>query len=154
MYKRQVELRPGRDEVVEELDDVVQVPVDEQIARLSLAREQRKRPPDLQKLAVHHTEGNLCSRRDLERLPMDRFTSCIILANEEDSQDLDATDRDSQALATLLLLRDIQTRRLQEAQRRAGGVTARRRASLANVCLLYTSPSPRDGLLSRMPSSA
>ena len=24
----------------------------------------------------------------------------------------------------------------------------------ADVCLLYTSPSPRDGLLSRMPSSA
>ena len=23
-----------------------------------------------------------------------------------------------------------------------------------NLCLLYTSPSPRDGLLSRMPSSA
>src|SRR5665647_746846 len=27
-------------------------------------------------------------------------------------------------------------------------------AFLTNVCLLYTSPSPRDGLLSRMPSSA
>ena len=26
--------------------------------------------------------------------------------------------------------------------------------SRVNVCLLYTSPSPRDGLLSRMPSSA
>ena len=26
--------------------------------------------------------------------------------------------------------------------------------SLVNTCLLYTSPSPRDGLLSRMPSSA
>ena len=26
--------------------------------------------------------------------------------------------------------------------------------ALTNVCLLYTSPSPRDGLLSRMPSSA
>ena len=26
--------------------------------------------------------------------------------------------------------------------------------SLADICLLYTSPSPRDGLLSRMPSSA
>ena len=26
--------------------------------------------------------------------------------------------------------------------------------TLANGCLLYTSPSPRDGLLSRMPSSA
>ena len=25
---------------------------------------------------------------------------------------------------------------------------------MAEVCLLYTSPSPRDGLLSRMPSSA
>ena len=25
---------------------------------------------------------------------------------------------------------------------------------LARICLLYTSPSPRDGLLSRMPSSA
>ena len=28
------------------------------------------------------------------------------------------------------------------------------RADLSKVCLLYTSPSPRDGLLSRMPSSA
>ena len=28
------------------------------------------------------------------------------------------------------------------------------REELANACLLYTSPSPRDGLLSRMPSSA
>ena len=26
--------------------------------------------------------------------------------------------------------------------------------SLFKICLLYTSPSPRDGLLSRMPSSA
>ena len=26
--------------------------------------------------------------------------------------------------------------------------------TLRSVCLLYTSPSPRDGLLSRMPSSA
>ena len=27
-------------------------------------------------------------------------------------------------------------------------------AAKNNICLLYTSPSPRDGLLSRMPSSA
>ena len=27
-------------------------------------------------------------------------------------------------------------------------------AGMAGACLLYTSPSPRDGLLSRMPSSA
>ena len=29
-----------------------------------------------------------------------------------------------------------------------------RRADYGSLCLLYTSPSPRDGLLSRMPSSA
>ena len=28
------------------------------------------------------------------------------------------------------------------------------KGSIKNTCLLYTSPSPRDGLLSRMPSSA
>ena len=28
------------------------------------------------------------------------------------------------------------------------------RSSRSDTCLLYTSPSPRDGLLSRMPSSA
>ena len=33
-----------------------------------------------------------------------------------------------------------------------GGVKGATKVS--NVCLLYTSPSPRDGLLSRMPSSA
>ena len=27
-------------------------------------------------------------------------------------------------------------------------------AAVSKICLLYTSPSPRDGLLSRMPSSA
>ena len=39
--------------------------------------------------------------------------------------------------------------RIQLAQ--PGGPTS---AVAVNVCLLYTSPSPRDGLLSRMPSSA
>ena len=33
-------------------------------------------------------------------------------------------------------------------------IFATRFVSLASICLLYTSPSPRDGLLSRMPSSA
>ena len=32
--------------------------------------------------------------------------------------------------------------------------TNRDAAAIRNSCLLYTSPSPRDGLLSRMPSSA
>ena len=34
------------------------------------------------------------------------------------------------------------------------GVDLSREQSQSTICLLYTSPSPRDGLLSRMPSSA
>ena len=34
------------------------------------------------------------------------------------------------------------------------GTAERSLTKEANGCLLYTSPSPRDGLLSRMPSSA
>ena len=33
-------------------------------------------------------------------------------------------------------------------------ISQTRREELIGGCLLYTSPSPRDGLLSRMPSSA
>ena len=40
----------------------------------------------------------------------------------------------------------------QEAQAAAVGAQILREGG--NACLLYTSPSPRDGLLSRMPSSA
>ena len=115
--------RRDLDDIVQLLDDFVvpgselylfnQVPVDEQRDRLLEARAQRKRPPELRNLAVHHSCGNLCSRRDLERLPMGEFTSCIILANETVEET--STDRDSQALATLLLLRDIQTQRLKDA---------------------------------------
>ena len=46
-----------------------------------------------------------------------------------------------------------------ERQLRAGGGIMtldepRQGYFLGKICLLYTSPSPRDGLLSRMPSSA
>ena len=34
------------------------------------------------------------------------------------------------------------------------GHVSRILVELGQICLLYTSPSPRDGLLSRMPSSA
>ena len=36
----------------------------------------------------------------------------------------------------------------------AGGINPSYRSGQIMLCLLYTSPSPRDGLLSRMPSSA
>ena len=35
-----------------------------------------------------------------------------------------------------------------------GTLAERMRSAGCGICLLYTSPSPRDGLLSRMPSSA
>ena len=35
-----------------------------------------------------------------------------------------------------------------------GSYISQKEKTLCGVCLLYTSPSPRDGLLSRMPSSA
>ena len=34
------------------------------------------------------------------------------------------------------------------------GVESKEDIKASKICLLYTSPSPRDGLLSRMPSSA
>src|SRR5665647_1309791 len=38
------------------------------------------------------------------------------------------------------------------ARRKTGGDGRTRACTLYDACLLYTSPSPRDGLLSRMPS--
>ena len=43
--------------------------------------------------------------------------------------------------------------KLSSAQRIVSGIAQGARGQ-AILCLLYTSPSPRDGLLSRMPSSA
>ena len=37
---------------------------------------------------------------------------------------------------------------------RVKNVAGKRGTAMHSICLLYTSPSPRDGLLSRMPSSA
>ena len=44
--------------------------------------------------------------------------------------------------------------RLLELERSNADLSAGQAENLNNICLLYTSPSPRDGLLSRMPSSA
>ena len=44
--------------------------------------------------------------------------------------------------------------RLQDVGVQALTIHGRTRKQMYKGCLLYTSPSPRDGLLSRMPSSA
>lgn len=57
-----------------------------------------------------HREGNAVIRRHLENLPLETFDSILILADEsvEDS----IVHSDSRSLATLLLIRDIQSKRL------------------------------------------
>ena len=61
---------------------------------------------------------------------------------------LDGDVIDAEHTARLLVLRD---QDVIVAEEKPGRVLY---GSLCGNCLLYTSPSPRDGLLSRMPSSA
>ena len=58
--------------------------------------------------------------------------------------------RYKEGLATILQLLDAQSRRISA----EGQLISARKERLSNRCLLYTSPSPRDATLSRMPSSA
>lgn len=60
---------------------------------------------------VHH-EGNSSSRADLEELPMVKFTSVMVLADEAHEHDI--MHSDSHNLSTLLLLRDVQSMLLAE----------------------------------------
>ena len=61
---------------------------------------------------------------------------------------------------TILLFRlgDFYEMFFEDAKEAAGilnvALTKRGDTPMCGICLLYTSPSPRDGLLSRMPSSA
>ncbi|BAT86729.1 hypothetical protein LR48_Vigan01g127700 [Vigna angularis] len=65
---------------------------------------------ELENIKLVHREGNAVIRRHLEGLPLETFDSILILADEsvEDS----VAHSDSRSLATLLLIRDIQSRRL------------------------------------------
>ncbi|XP_068480611.1 ion channel CASTOR-like isoform X2 [Phaseolus vulgaris] len=64
----------------------------------------------LENISLVNRDGNAVIRRHLESLPLESFDSILILADEsvEDS----AIQADSRSLATLLLIRDIQARRL------------------------------------------
>ncbi|XP_034219770.1 ion channel DMI1 isoform X3 [Prunus dulcis] len=64
----------------------------------------------LENIKLVHKEGNAVIKRHLESLPLETFDSILILADEslEDS----VVHSDSRSLATLLLIRDIQSKRL------------------------------------------
>ncbi|KAK7277041.1 hypothetical protein RIF29_18190 [Crotalaria pallida] len=72
----------------------------------------------LENISLVNREGNAVIRRHLESLPLESFDSILILADEsvEDS----AIQADSRSLATLLLIRDIQAKRLPYSQAHGG----------------------------------
>ncbi|CAI5505042.1 unnamed protein product, partial [Closterium sp. Naga37s-1] len=84
-----------------------EVPVEEREERLM---EGGLNPGDLENVALVHRVGNAVIRRHLESLPLETFDSILILADEgvEDS----VINSDSRSLATLLLIRDIQSKRM------------------------------------------
>ncbi|KAK3251646.1 hypothetical protein CYMTET_39021 [Cymbomonas tetramitiformis] len=63
----------------------------------------------LKNLQIFHWVGNTSVRRDLELIPIEKFTSVLILSDE--ASEMDIMQSDSQCLATLVLIRDIQARR-------------------------------------------
>ena len=75
-------------------------------------------------------------------------TSRRIIANLDDLEDGVFDERKSVARSIALLRREINQ------LRRIANPLKRWVLEIANNCLLYTSPSPRDGATSRMPSSA
>ena len=68
---------------------------------------------ELKNVTLYHFEGNSAVRRHLEALPIQDYTSAMILTDSE--REHDSMQADSHSLATLLLLRDIQATRLAEA---------------------------------------
>jgi hypothetical protein len=65
---------------------------------------------DLVHIRLVHQWGNTSSRRRLENLPLETYTSCLIFADQ--SYEEDTMQADSHSLATLVLIRDIQAKRI------------------------------------------
>ena len=63
-------------------------------------------PAELKNLVIVDHFGNTAVRRHLEKLPIEDYSSAMIMADEDNEADL--MHSDSHTLATLLLFRDIQ----------------------------------------------
>jgi len=61
---------------------------------------------ELKNISLVHHYGNTSARRELDRLPIEQFTSCLVVADEMLEKDLMGSD--SHCITTLLLVRDIQ----------------------------------------------
>jgi hypothetical protein len=74
--------------------------------RDSLMKEQGLMVDELQNIIIVHHLGNSAIRKDLAAMPMDTYTSAMLLADE--SREHDMLYSDSHTLASLLLVRDLQ----------------------------------------------
>ncbi|CAI5523098.1 unnamed protein product [Closterium sp. Naga37s-1] len=112
------------------------VPVEEREARLI---EGGLNPSELENVTLVHRMGNAVIRRHLEFLPLETFDSILILADEglEDS----IINCDSRSLATLLLIRDIQSKRMP-----AGSKGHRR----SNSSITYPRPTSTSSWVGQM----
>ena len=94
--------------------------------------------------------GALAERGSPYRHCPNKKVSAIVYAvsSKKTAEDADMADNDEDELI-------MDMKMLTGADAAGGRCICRGRGTVeVNVCLLYTSPSPRDGLLSRMPSSA
>jgi len=66
----------------------------------------------LSNLQIRHLVGNPCIRRHLEEAPVEEYTSVLILSDE--SRETEIMQSDSACLATLVLIRAIQVKRLED----------------------------------------
>lgn len=70
--------------------------------------------PQLQNLKLNFITGMHTQRKELEKLPLEKYDSVLILATEDSECDMETTD--SASLACLLRIRDIVNRRHREAE--------------------------------------
>lgn len=76
--------------------------------RTKLLRESGLNIEQLEHLVLVHHFGNTAIRRHVDRLPLQTFTSMMILSDQ--SRETDIMNSDSHSLASLLLIRDLQAR--------------------------------------------
>ena len=63
---------------------------------------------------VHHHVGSPVLSRCVEQLPIERFTSAVIMTDASDTGNSDTINSDSQCLAALMLLRGMQVARMRQ----------------------------------------
>lgn len=73
-------------------------------------------------LTLKHAVGDPKVRKQLNKLPLETFSSVLVLAGEQ--HDHNALAADSNSLATMLLVRDLQTERAASASERAANASA------------------------------